>query len=84
VLHGHLSPYGHASPPRLAEWADVVREFGAYYGLAGAGPIAVDPALWRAVASRFGAVAAAEPGAAPDRGRLECFGVPGLSCSSGR
>lgn len=53
VLHGHPSPYGHQSPPRLAEWAGVIREFGAYYGLAGHGPIAVDPTIYRKEAARY-------------------------------
>ena len=68
VVHGHPSPSGHTSPPRLAEWAEVVREFGTYYGLAGAGPIIVDPALFREVASRYSWAADAEPGAAVDGG----------------
>ena len=40
VLHGH------PSPPRLSEWAGVIRKFGAYYQLAGRGPIVVDPAIY--------------------------------------
>jgi hypothetical protein len=42
-------------PPRLAEWAAVIREFGAYYELAGVGPIPVDPALWHRAAAWLGA-----------------------------
>ena len=48
--------------------AGVVREFGAYYGLAGVGPIAVHPALTLAVSSRYSKAADAEPGAAVDGG----------------
>jgi hypothetical protein len=53
-LHGHLSPAGHSSPPRLADWAGVIREFGAHYHLNGRGPIAVDPTSYREVAARYG------------------------------
>jgi hypothetical protein len=68
VLYGHPSPYGHSSPPRLAEWAGEIRQFGAHYQLAGRGPIAVDPAIYYEVATRYGEARQAEPGAAPDRG----------------
>jgi hypothetical protein len=47
VLHGH------PRPPRLAEWVGVIREFGAHYHLAGCGPIAVDPAIYREVFARY-------------------------------
>jgi hypothetical protein len=53
VLHGHSSPYGHSSPPCLAEWSGLIREFGEYYHLAGSGPIAVDSAIYREVAKRY-------------------------------
>lgn len=53
VLFGHPSPAGHSSPPRLAEWAGVIRQFGAHYQLAGRGPIVVDPAVYREVAGRY-------------------------------
>lgn len=52
--------HGLPTPPRLADWVGVIREFGEYYGLAGVGPIAVDPVLWREVVSRFGAIADAQ------------------------
>ena len=55
-------------PPRLAEWAGVISEFGAYYGLTGAGPIPVDPALWRRAAAWLGAVPDDEPDAAAEGG----------------
>ncbi|HEY1188033.1 MAG TPA: hypothetical protein VGE74_10270 [Gemmata sp.] len=57
----------HGPQPRLADWASIISEFGAYYGLAGAGagPIAVEPACWRQALSLVGAPNA-EPGAAPD------------------
>lgn len=41
-------------PPRLAEWAGVLREFGDYYGLVGTGPLTVDPACWRHAAMWLG------------------------------
>jgi hypothetical protein len=53
VLHGQRSPAGHSSPPRLAEWAGVIRDFGEHYQLAGRGPIAVDPAIYGEVAARY-------------------------------
>jgi hypothetical protein len=53
VLHGHPSPSGQRSPPQLAEWVGVIREFGAHYQLAGRGTIAVDPAIYREVAARY-------------------------------
>jgi hypothetical protein len=53
VLHSRRSPAGHSSPPRLAEWAGVIRDFGAHYQLAGHGPIAVDPAIYREVVARY-------------------------------
>ena len=58
----------HGPRPRMAEWAEVVQEFGAYYGLAGAGPIAIDLGFWRQAVSLVGAVPDAEPGAAADGG----------------
>lgn len=54
VLHGLPSPSGHRNAPRLAEWADVIREFGVHYDLAGRGPIVVDPSIYREVAARYG------------------------------
>lgn len=36
-----------SSPPSLAEWMTVAREFGEYYGLAGSGPITVGLEYWR-------------------------------------
>jgi hypothetical protein len=60
VLHGHPSPSGHSSPPRLAEWVGAVRAFGEHYQLSGHGPIAVDPAIYHEVAARYGG-----PGAIP-------------------
>jgi hypothetical protein len=53
VLHGHASPYGHSSPPRLAEWMEVIREFGRYYDLSGQGPIAVDSKIYHEFAARY-------------------------------
>ncbi len=64
VAHGHPSPYGHSSPPWLAEWAGVILEFGRYYGLAGAGPIAVELEYWRAAAARLGVAPDDEPDSA--------------------
>ena len=61
-----LHPGGH--PPRLAEWAGVVREFEAYYRLTGAGPISVEPAFWRQAVSWLGAAPDAKPGAAANGG----------------
>lgn len=55
----------HGPQPRLADWASVISEFGTYYGLAGAGPIAVESARWRQALSLVGAATDAEPGAAP-------------------
>jgi hypothetical protein len=69
VLHGHPSPSGHSRPPRLAEWAGVIRAFGAYYCLAGCGPIAVDPAIYRELESRYNGAQQAERDAIPDRPR---------------
>ena len=44
-----------SSPPSLAEWLAVAREFGEYYGLAGAGPITVSPVYWRQAVEWLGA-----------------------------
>ena len=67
MLHGHLSPLEHSSPPRLAEWLDIVREFGEYYRLSGSGPITIDPVIYRDVAVRYGGAQQNELPAAPDR-----------------
>ena len=56
VLHSHPGSSGHSSPSRLAEWAGVIREFGAHYNLAGYGSIAVDPAIYRELAARYSGV----------------------------
>jgi hypothetical protein len=61
VLHGQSSQQGRSSPPRLAEWSDVIREFGNYYNLAGRGPIAVKPAIYREVAARYTGAQSAGP-----------------------
>ena len=58
----------HGPRLRLAEWASVISEFGSYYGLAGAGPISVEPAYWGQAVSFVGAASDAEPGAAADGG----------------
>lgn len=58
------------SPPLLSEWAAVIREFGAHYGLSGTGPIAVEPSYWSAAVSRVVAGRDAEPGATADGGRV--------------
>lgn len=54
----------HPAPrlPRLAEWAETIREFGAYYGLGGTGPIVVEAPYWRAAVARSGAEAEARRG----------------------
>lgn len=48
VLHG--SP----TPPRLAEWSETICKFGTHYQLAGCGPIAINPSIYREVAERYG------------------------------
>lgn len=54
VLHAHPSPYGEHSPPRLAEWMNLIREFGQYYSLDREGPIPVTPAIYRKIAAQYG------------------------------
>ncbi len=79
VVNGLPSPTGQPTQPRLAEWADTVREFGVYYGLAGARPIAVDLEYWRAALAWLGAAQDAEPRAAGDTaGACRLF----VTCSS--
>lgn len=53
VLHGHPSPDGHRRPPCLAEWLNVIREFGEYYSLDGDGPISVTPTIYRKIAGQY-------------------------------
>lgn len=42
--------HGHGGAPRLADWVDLIREFGEHYRLDGRGPIVVDE---RAVRERW-------------------------------
>ena len=56
----------HGPRPRLSDWTGVISEFGAYYGLAGSGPITVGLDYWQDAASRLGPAAVAEPGDTPD------------------
>jgi hypothetical protein len=53
MLEGHPSPAGHRSPPQLADWKDVICEFGRYYQLSGAGPICVDATAWKEISQRY-------------------------------
>lgn len=44
----------HGPPPKLTDWVSVIEEFGAYYGLAGAGPITVGLEYWQKAALLVG------------------------------
>ena len=56
VIYGLPSPSGLPTAPCLADWAGVIREFGEYYRLAGAGPIAVNLKYWQEASTRFAAI----------------------------
>lgn len=66
VLYGHPGPSGCSSPPRLAEWTDVIHNFGRYYELEGSGPIMVDPVFYYETVARYSGARKSKPGAPSD------------------
>lgn len=55
----------HGPSPKLSDWESVIVEFGAYYGLAGVGPITVELKYWREAALLVGTPTTAHGSANP-------------------